>query len=569
MTPITGGELLARCLANEEIRFVFGLPCPEIDPLLAALEGNDIRFVPVRHEAAAAYMAMGLYKTTGQVAAVLGNPGPGTANLVPGVVTARHEGVPAIVITSQHRLEIVYPTPPSTFQGQDQLDLFRPIVKWGAPVLTWERIPDVTRLAFREMWIGRPGPVHLEIPAPILYDSRDAASVRILRPDAYRAPGPQPSGAQIEQAADILAAAERPLVLAGSGVERSGASAALLEIVELLGCPVTSSMAGRGAVPLDHANYLYGSSLGADAARQEADVVLVAGSRVGNLDLPFDKYWGDPEAQKIVQIDVDPRHLGVTRPMALGIVSELKPALETLVQALRAKGIPRPIKGDLERYRKLSRNWRDEHFRMVDGWRGPGIHPAHAMQAIGSVFGPDTVFATDGGNTSLWAHFFLPPTQPNSYLSILELGMLGTGIPSSVGAKLGNPPREVVCVTGDGAAGFHFMEMQSAARENVKVTTIVFAEGSWTMEEPNELMRFGRTFGTDMGTVRWDLAAGGLGCDGFYAEGAEEVEAALERARKSPRSTVVCLKTDHNANFAVPPPLLQRFAEVYQGPIPS
>ena len=113
--------------------------------------------------------------------------------------------------------------------------------------------------------------------------------------------------------------------------------------------------------------------------------------------------------------------------------------------------------------------------------------------------------------------------------------MLGTGIPSALGAKLGDPSREVVCVTGDGAAGFHFMEMQSAARENLKITTIVFAEGSWTMEEPNQLMRFGRTFGTGMGTVRWDLAAEGFGCDGFYAEGLEEVEAVLERARESPR----------------------------------
>ncbi len=191
------------------------------------------------------------------------------------------------------------------------------------------------------------------------------------------------------------------------------------------------------------------------------------------------------------------------------------------------------------------------------------------MQAVGSVFGPEAVFTTDGGNTSLWAHFFLPSTRPNSYLSILELGMLGTGIPSAIGAKFGDPSREVVCVTGDGAAGFHFMEMQSAAREGLKVTVVVFAEGSWTMEEPNQLMRFGRTFGTEMGTVRWDLAAEGLGCDGFYAEGPEEVEAALERARKSPRPAVVCLKTDHAANFAVPPQLLQRFVEVYQGPMPS
>ena len=141
MSEITGGELIARCLAGEGVKFLFGLPSPEVDPLLAKLEQYEIRFVPVRHEAAGVHMAEGLYKTTGQVAAVLGNPGPGSANLLPGVITARHEGVAVIVITAQHRLGIVYPSPPSTFQGQDQLDVFKPVTKWSAPILLWERIP--------------------------------------------------------------------------------------------------------------------------------------------------------------------------------------------------------------------------------------------------------------------------------------------------------------------------------------------------------------------------------------------------------------------------------------------
>jgi acetolactate synthase-1/2/3 large subunit len=565
MTKVTGGELLARCLANEDVRLVFGLPCPEIDPLLACLEDHGIRFVPIRHEAAAVYMAMGVYKTTGRAAAVLGNPGPGSANLVPGVVTARHEGVPVVVITSQHRLEIVYPTPPSTFQGQDQIDMFRPIVKWGAPVLSWDRIVAVAQLAFREMWIGRPGPVHIEVPAPVLYEERDGGGIHIGPPSSYRAPGPQASAEQIGEAAKMLATAKAPIVFAGTGVERAQATDELLGVVGMLGAPIIASMAGRGAVPLDHSHYLHGSSSGADAARQEADVILVAGSRLGNLDVPFDKYWGDPATQKVIQIDVDQRNLGVTRPLALGIVSELKPALVSLATALKAKGVkPRPP-ADLDRYRELSRTWKEGLFQPVEAWRGPGMHPAHAMQAVASVFGPDAVFATDGGNTSLWSNFFLPSTAPNSYLSILELGMLGTGIPSAIGAKLADPSREVVCVTGDGAAGFHFMEMQSAARDNIKVVTVVFAEGAWTMEEPNELMRYGKTFGTSQGTIRWDKAAEGLGCDGFYAEGIEEVESALEQARNSPRPAVVCLKTDKMANFALPMQLIQRFAEVYAG----
>src|SRR5512147_723160 len=225
MPELNGGQLLARYLANEGVRFVFGLPSPEIDPFLAALDAHRIRLVPVRHEAAGAHMAEGLYKTTGQVAVVIGNPGPGSANLLAGVITARHEGVPMLAITSQHRLGIVYPSSPATFQGQDQLDVYRAAVKWGGPVFEWARIPEVVRLAFREMFAGRPGPVQIELPAPILYASGDEASVRVTRPEAYRARPAAPSQVQLDETAALLAGATRPVVIAGAGVERAGAEA--------------------------------------------------------------------------------------------------------------------------------------------------------------------------------------------------------------------------------------------------------------------------------------------------------------------------------------------------------
>ncbi len=567
MSEITGAELLLRCLVGEGIKFVFGLPCPEVDPLLSKLEQYGVRLVPIRHEAAAVHMAEGLYKTTGQVAAVLGNPGPGSANLLPGVITARHEGVPVVVITAQHRLGIVYPSSPATFQGQDQLEVFRPAVKWGGPILSWERIPEVMRIAFREMWIGRPGPVHIEIPAPVKYATGEDAKIRLLKPEQYRAGNPRASQAQLEEAAGMLAGAKRPLVISGGGVDRAGANEALLAIVELLKCPVIGTIAGRSSVPVDHPNFLNGYGPGADLARRESDVILAVGSRMGNLDVPYDKYWGDPAGQKLIQVDIDQRNMGVTRPLTLGIVSDAKSALEGLLPMLKGERARARGGEDTRRYREIATKWFDERFAPVAAWKGPGIHPALAMQAIGKVFGPDAIYVADGGNTSLWATWFLPSTKPRSYLNILELGMLGTGIPSSIGAKLGNPAREVVCVSGDGAAGFNFMEMQSAAREGLKVRTVVFAEGSWTMEEPNERMLFGKTFGTEMGTVRWDRVAEGLGCKAFYVERMEDLEAALKGAKGSDGPAVICLKTNRDANLAIPMELGIRFAEVYQGPM--
>ena len=354
---VTGGELIVRCLAAEGVRFVFGLPCPEIEPILAVLDQYGLRFVPVRHEAAAVHMAEGVYKTTGGVAAVIGNPGPGSANLLPGIVTARHEGVPVVAITAQHRLGIVYPSPPSTFQGQDQLDLFKPTVKWGGPLLVWERIPEVFRLAFREMWTGRPGPVHIEAPMPVIFATGDADLAPVWPAQQSRPAQLQPSRAQIEQAADMLAHAEHPLVISGSGVDRANANAAVLALVELLACPVVTTMAGRGTVPCDHPSYIYGFGHGGDVVRKEADVIVVVGSRLGNLELPYDKYWGPSSRHRIIQIDVDPRHIAVTRPVTLGIVADARVAVEALVDELRARGTQRSDRGGLARYREADAAW--------------------------------------------------------------------------------------------------------------------------------------------------------------------------------------------------------------------
>ena len=566
MTELTGGELLARALANEGVKFVFGLPCPEVDPLLAALEDNGIRLVPIRHEAAAVHMAEGLYKTTGQVAVVLGNPGPGSANLLPGMLTAKHEGVPVLAITSQHRLGVVYPSTPATFQGQDQLDLFKPVTKWNGPVFEWTRIPELVRLAFREMWSGRPGPVQLEVPAPVLYATGDPATARILPAASGRAPLPEASDAQLTAAAELLAGAKRPVIFAGSGVDRGRANDALLALAELLQCPVIPSMAARSVVPHDHPLYFNSQSPAADDLRRNADVLLVVGSRVGNLDVPFDKYWGDPQHCRLIQIDVEPRDMGVSRPLELGILSDARPALEGLAEKLKGRGLASHGRSDVAAQRLVHDGWMKTLADAVAAWEGSGIHPAHAIGTVGAVFGRDAVYCTDGGMTSLWAAMALPSTRPSSYHGILELGMLGTGIPSAIGAKLGAPERDVVCVTGDGAAGFNAMELQTAAREGLGITFVVMAESEWTMEIINEVAQWGRTFGTAMGEVRWDKVAEGLGCHGEFVDALDELPAALTRARAAAGPAVVCVKTSKEANLAVPEQGIARFFEVYNGP---
>jgi acetolactate synthase-1/2/3 large subunit len=566
MNEVSGGELLARAVANEGVKFVFGLPCPEIDPFLAALEANHIRFVPIRHESAGVHMAEGMYKTTGQVSVVLGNPGPGSANLLPGLVTARHEGVPVLAITSQHRTGIVYPSTPATFQGQDQLDLFKPAVKWGAPVFEWARIPEIVRMSFREIWTGRPGPVQLEIPLTTMYAMGDPASAPIYTREAGRAGQPQPSEVQLDQAVALLADAQAPVIFAGCGVDRSHANAALIQTAEILGCPVIPSLAARAAIPHNHPLCFLSQSPAADELRRNADVLLVVGSRLGNLDVPFDKYWGDASRCKLIQVDIDPRHIGVSRPVALGIVADARMTLEGLAAKLSKRKTASVGRTDLVTQRKAHADWEKSLREPIAAWTGPGIHPAQAIGIVGKIFGPDAVYCVDGGMTSLWAAVALPSTRPSSFHGILELGMLGVGIPAAIGAKLGDPSRDVVCVTGDGAAGFNIMELQVAAREGVKVTFVIMADGEWTMEIPNEMARWGKTFGTSMGEIRWDKVAEGLGAHGEFVDSIADLEAAVTRAKAHNGPALVCVRTNVAANLAMSSSIGGRFFEVYFGP---
>ena len=567
MNTITGGEVLARCLANEGVKFLFGLPSPEIDPLLARLAKHGIRLMPVRHEAAGVHMAEGLYKTTGQVAAVLGNPGPGSANLLPGVITARHEGVPVLVITSQHRLGIVYPSPPSTFQGQDQLDVFKPVVKWGGPILSWERIPEVVRLAFREMWTGRPGPVQIELPAPVLYAKGEERGVSILPPEAYRPSRPQASEAQLRQAADLLANAARPLVVSGSGVDRAAANSALLEIVKLLGCPVMSTMAGRASVPLDHPNYVFGFGPGGDEMKKEADVILVAGSRLGNLDIPYDKYWGDPTHQKLIQIDIDPRNMGVTRPLTLGIVADVKNALEGLAQKLRAmKASPRDGK-DLARYREGARGWWDEQLSAVtelerawhpsgsrNGSDRLGLRPRSDLRygrrkhfTMG-----ERLFATDAAT--------FVPQHPRAWHA-----RHGDSLGNRRQARCAEARRGMRDRRRCRRLQFHGDAIGGARRHQDHDRRLCRRLVDHGGAERADAVR--QDVGTDQGTIRWDRVAEGLGCHGEYADKIEEVEPALQRAKAAKEPAALCLRTSRDANLMIPKELMLRFAEVYQGPM--
>ena len=566
MAELTGGELILKCLQKEGVKRIFGLPDASYNPLIGNAEKFGIRWIVPRHESAAVHMAEGVFKTTGEIPVVASGAGPGTANLVSGIICAREEGVPVIAITGQRRVEVIYPSRSGVFQGIDQYDIFKPITKWNTVVHSWDRIPEVVERGFREALVGRPGPVQIDIPDTIMYETGDESRVNFLEPYQYRAPAPQASEEQIKEVAELLAKAKNPLVIGGTGVLNSGSSASLRELVELLNCPTITSMSARSVFPNDHPNYIFGLMAGGLAARTEADVVLAVGTRLGELDLPWQQFWGDIDKQKLIQVDIDPKNIGANWPVAVGVVANAKPFLEGLIACLKDMKV-KPSSGEMaKKYHSMNDEQWDAQMGPISEYSGERVHPAHSVEIAREVFPPDAINIGDGGNTSLYNAVFTKFTVPRTSLGIFEFGHLGTGIPYAIGAKLANPDKDVYVITGDGAAGFNFMEVETAVREDVKITVIVHAEEAWCMEEIGQIVELGpeNTIGCRQWPTRWDKVAEGLGAYGQYVDNRDDLKEALTRAKESALPAVVCVKTDKMSNLI--PPAADIFSIVYTGP---
>lgn len=567
MTEITGGELLLKCLKEEGVEVMFGVLDGSFNTFLAKLEAYGIRFVNTRHEAAAAHSAEAYARIRGEPAVVISGIGPGAANMVSGVVTAYAEGSPVIAISGQRRRNIIYPDRGGSFQNVDLLGLYRPVTKWCAGVREWRRLPELLRQAYRVATSGRPGPVYLEIPEDVLRGRGELESVAIYSPSQYRPGRPQAADpALLRQAAEWLARAERPFIHAGTGVSWAAAWHEVVALGDYLAAAMTTSLGARGVIPEDHPRYFHPlDRAGLEAARSEADVVLVVGGRIGELDnWGRPPSWGPPGQQKVVQVDVDPTAIGLNRPVDLGIVGDAKAVVSGLLAAVAGLTDPKPEHPHFPRYRNLSQAWQGQLADALQLGMGQ-INSGQMVQVVRDFFPPEAVAVMDGGNTSLWAVSYNPILRPRSYLYTAKFGHLGTGLPYAIGAKLAAPERPVYLISGDGALGFNIQELETAVRYNVPIVVVVACDRGWGMERSSQLFaQIGAMVETELSPeVRYDQVAQAFGCYGEKVEELAELRPALERAVAVGRPALLQVMVDQMANLA-PPGLMTFGSMVYR-----
>ncbi|MBC7260856.1 MAG: thiamine pyrophosphate-binding protein, partial [Chloroflexi bacterium] len=443
MARMSGAEALVRCLMAEGVRRVFGIPGDQCNPITDAIyrlgRDVDLKFITTRHEQAAAHMADAWARVTGQPGVCLGTVGPGVADLVPGVYTAWADSIPMIVLGAQNQTWRCYPEHGS-MQALDQIALMTPITKWRALVNDVRRMPQLVQWAFRAATSGRPGPVYLDLPSNVLCDKLDTDEYPILSPQHYRADTPPVADARlIEQAAEMLVNAQWPLLHAGGGVLRAGAWQEFVELAEYLSAAVTTSVGARGVIPEDHRLCLIPSSFGALGAQATADVVLLVGGRMGDLDFwGRPPAWGEPGTQRWIQIDIEPQNIALNRPVDLALVGDAKATLRLLLEAVKKRTGPKAENPQFQDAREGQQAWLHQWEEGAHSDATP-IHPLRLMREIREFFPRHAICAVDGGTTAVWAFYMNRIYEPRSFLWAADSGHLGAGVPYAVGAKLARP----------------------------------------------------------------------------------------------------------------------------------
>ncbi len=566
MPEITVGESLMQCLRAENVDMMFGIIDGSHIPFVVHAPRYGIRHINCRHEEGAVHLAEGYTRLRHKPTVVIGSPGPGGANMLAGLTSAHAEGHPVIAIATTRRRLTADPDRGGAWQATNLAEMARPITKFSAVVRQPERLPELVRAAFRAALTGRPGPAFLAIPDELMSAKIDPARVRITPAARYRVTdmGPGDQG-RLRQAAEWLASAQRPFLHAGKGVLWSGASDEFLALGNHLAAGLSTSLGARGVAPEDHPHYFHLFDMqAAGLARAEADVVLIAGARLGEYDgWGMPPAWGDPDHQKTIQIDVDPLSIGVNRPVDLAIVGDARAALTAIVAEVTARTPTRTAMTDLARYRQLSAQMQGQSAQYLQA-AGRGVNPGQAVMAVRRFFARDAVTVLDGGNATLWGVAFNPVYQPDSFLYSVKMGYLGTGLPFAIGAKLAQPERTVYLITGDGALGFNLMELETALRENAPVIVIALVDDGWGME--HSAYNFGGVpkamhVGVDLSpNTCYDVLAQGMGCYGERVESIDQLGPALVRAAAAGRPAVLHVVVDPTVN--ADPPGFKEFRQI-------
>jgi acetolactate synthase-1/2/3 large subunit len=496
-----------------------------MEALDAIYHQRQVRWVSVRHEQSAVYMAYGYARTTGRVGVALVVPGPGALNATAALGTAYATSTPVLLVSGQVESYNLGKQRGALHEIAGQGQVFQPLTKWCHCVLKVEEIPGAVQQAMHHLRMGRPRPVELEVPWDIMQ-----ASAPVEMPEPERASATQPDPSLIKTAAHLLASANRPVIWAGGGVISSDAASELAQLAERLNAPVITTPQGKGAIPGDHPLSLGVFYYGFGPTRwalPQADVILAVGSR---LYFPALSPWTFRQDQKLIQIDVDAAEVGRNHAVEAGIISDARAALSSLLEALPEVSRSRWQPGELQEIRDAVTAELEETAPLQ----------LSLVRTIRDELADDAILVPGITNVAYWGHLAYPVKQPRAYLTSSYFATLGYAFPTALGAKIGNRQRQVVVLSGDGGFMYALPELATAVQEGLNLVALVFVDGAFGASLHDQQRRFGgRIIGTRFHNPDFASLAEGFGARGIKLSRPEELGEALRAALGESRPTVV------------------------------
>lgn len=512
----TGAELFVHTLAELGIHEIFTLVGDHLNDVLPAAARAGFRIIDMRHESGVTHAADAWARIQRRPAVSLVTGGPGHTNALTGIAGAFLACSPLIAVSGSRSSTMAER---GAFQDIDQLGMAQPVVKWSAEPPNAAQISFYLRRAYLEANSGRRGPVALNIPVDVFAaQASDVAAVPLPPSNASSSP-------DVAEAIALLRAAERPVVIAGSGVWWADAGTDLREFITRTSLPLYTVTFARGVVSDEHPFCMgYGDpalNRAALQAFQEADVVLFLGKRL-DYRMAFGGARLFAPSAKLIQVDVHAAELGLNRSLEVGICADVKAALQTMIDAAGEAWPERPW---LSRVRAL----RDEWIRTL-GQQQEGLHPANVFHALRRFLPRDVLYSWDGGDFVHWGRAILPATQSGGWLRLGPLGAIGSALPNAVALKMAQPDRPVAMITGDGSLGFYLAELDTLVRHQLPVVIIVGNDGGWGLERELQQEAQNDTVACELRHTRYDVIMKGFGGEGETITRLEELPAAVERA---------------------------------------
>ena len=544
-------ELFIKCLENEEVEYIFGIPGEENLDVMDALLDSKIKFITTRHEQGAAFMADVYGRLTGKAGVCLATLGPGATNLVTGFADADMDRAPIVAIAGQGATTRMHK---ESHQVLDLVNLFEPISKYSTQIRAAQIIPEIVRKAFKDAQLEKPGGSFIDFPENIAGAELavEKAPLKVQSPLL-----PVPPLEKIHQAANIISEAEYPIIMAGNGVIRNGASDQLVQFAEQLNIAVATTFMAKGAIPFSHKLSLGTVGLQAKdyvaCGFEKSDVIICVGFDMVEF---HPHIWHKYKDKKIIHVDMSPAEVDEHYILEVGVIGDIKAGLESIAK------VAKPHVGSFtDELRNTIVDELNEHASDTDF----PIKPQKIISDLRSVLNPEDVVISDVGAHKMWMARMYQAERPNTCIISNGFASMGIGVPGAIAAKMVNPNATALTVTGDAGFMMNSQEIETALRCEIPIVILIWNDSQYGLIKWHQMRKMGRPSHIDFTNPDFVKYAESFGAKGYRVNSAEELVPTLKQAIADDTVVIVDCPVDYSENMK----LTEELSRLVTGAIPE